>query len=210
MRRFLVVLAFGALVFGAVACGSDSESGSSDWTPESSDPPTMDIDTAKTYTATMTTSEGVIVIALDAKQAPESVNNFVALSRAGFYDGLTFHRASRDFVIQGGSPSGNGSGGVPYSVAAELPSDGYKAGSVAWAKTQTAPAGAAGSQFFIVTSDGPTTQRALNVEPYQYGYVGQVTTGLDIVKLIESYAPATGDGPPTTPVTIETVTIAES
>src|SRR5262249_61745142 len=76
------------------------------------------------YTATIDTSEGKMVVALDAATAPKSVNNFVFLARKHFYDGLTFHRVAKDFVIQGGDPKGDGSGGPGYKVQAQTPPGG--------------------------------------------------------------------------------------
>jgi hypothetical protein len=83
--------------------------------------PPQTIDTTADYRATMCTSEGNITFFLDAKNAPVATNNFVFLARQGFYDGLTFHRASKDFVIQGGDPANNGSGGPGYTVQGEVP-----------------------------------------------------------------------------------------
>jgi cyclophilin family peptidyl-prolyl cis-trans isomerase len=172
-------------------------------------PPKTIIDPATTtYTAVLETSEGNITIGLDAVAAPTSVNNFVFLAKEGFYDGLDFHRIAKDFVIQGGDPKSDGSGGPGYKVQAELPANGYTIGSVAWAKGGNEPAGTAGSQFFIVTSD----QGAVNLggPPYLYGIVGQVTDGIDTVDKIAALAPSTGDGTPTKTVTIKKVTILEA
>ena len=91
-------------------------------------PPPQTIDATTVYRATLETSCGDIVIRLDPRGAPRTVNNFVFLAREGFYDGLTFHRVVRDFVIQGGDPAGDGSGGPGYTFADELPDDGYPAG----------------------------------------------------------------------------------
>ena len=79
-------------------------------------------DRTKTYTAVMETDAGVIKIALDASKAPRTVNNFVSLARYHFYDGLTFHRVVKDYVIQGGDPQGSGSGDAGYRFEDELPS----------------------------------------------------------------------------------------
>jgi cyclophilin family peptidyl-prolyl cis-trans isomerase len=166
--------------------------------------PEMTIDPAKTYTATMETSEGTIVIALDAAAAPTSVNNFVYLTRNGFYDGLLVNRAAKNFVIQTGSPNNTQSGGPGYTVQAELPTAAYEVGSVAWAKMGTEPAGTAGSQFFIGTGSNITSL------PRDYGYLGKVTQGLDVAQKITGFAPASGDGPPSPSVTLTKVTIAES
>jgi cyclophilin family peptidyl-prolyl cis-trans isomerase len=166
--------------------------------------PAMTIDPAKTYTAKIATSCGPMTVALDAKTAPISTNNFVSLARSGFYDGLPFHRAAKDFVIQGGDPKGDGSGGPGYSVTGEVPTDHYPVGSLAAAKTGGAPAGDFGSQFFIVTGQQGATL------PNDYTRFGSVTKGLDVAKKIASFAPSTGDGAPTQRVLIDSITITES
>jgi cyclophilin family peptidyl-prolyl cis-trans isomerase len=166
------------------------------------------------YTATIDTSQGKMVVNLDSTTAPKSVENFVFLARKHFYDGLTFHRVAKDFVIQGGDPKGNGSGGPGYKIQAETPPNGYQVGSVAWAKGQSEPAGTAGSQFFIVTSPAPTPGQgldAINQQPYQYGIIGNITPdSLAVAQKVGALAPANGDGKPTKKVTIKKVTIAES
>lgn len=167
--------------------------------------PATTIDPAKTYTARLETTCGVITVALDAANAPTSVNNFVFLAREGFYDGLPWHRASAGFVIQGGDPNGNGTGGPGYQVTSEPPPEGrYDVGSVAWAKAGNDPPGSAGSQFFVVTGPNGTS-----LAP-DYGWLGTVTEGLDVARTIESLAPPSGDGPPIAPVYLETVVITES
>jgi cyclophilin family peptidyl-prolyl cis-trans isomerase len=165
---------------------------------------------ATLYSAAIDTSEGRVVLNLDATSAPESVKNFVFLARKRFYDGLTFHRVAKDFVIQGGDPKGNGKGGPGYQIQAETPGNGYQPGSVAWAKGEQDPPGTAGSQFFIVTSPGLGLD-GLNQQPYQYGIIGQVVEGLDTtVQKIAALAPTSGDDKPTKKVTIKKVTITES
>jgi cyclophilin family peptidyl-prolyl cis-trans isomerase len=179
-----------------------------------SKPPAQTLKPDTSYTATIDTSEGKMVVALDAATAPKSVNNFVFLARKHFYDGLTFHRVAKDFVIQGGDPKGDGSGGPGYKIQAETPANGYQPGSVAWAKGQQEPAGTAGSQFFVVTSPAPTPGQgldALNQQPYQYGIIGNLSANsLPVAQKIGALAPANGDGKPTKKVTIKKVTIAES
>jgi len=170
-------------------------------------PPAVTVDVNRQYTTTIDTSEGKIVVSLDPTTALQSVNNFVFLAKHKFYDGLTFHRIAKDFVIQGGDPKGNGSGGPGYKVQAEVPANGYQVGSVAWAKTGQEPAGTAGSQFFIVTGQGVD---AINQQPYQYGTIGTVTQGIDVAQKISALAPASGDGKPTKKVTIKKVTISVS
>lgn len=161
------------------------------------------------YSASIDTSEGRMLVNLDAATAPESVKNFVFLARKRFYDGLTFHRVAKDFVIQGGDPKGDGNGGPGYQEQVETPANGYQVGSVAWAKGQQDPPGTAGSQFFILTSAGQGLD-TLNQQPYQYGIIGQVVEGLDVAQKIGALAPQSGDGKPTKKVTIKKVTIIES
>ena len=162
-------------------------------------------DPKKTYTATMKTSMGTIVLSMDAKNAPKAAGRFIELARKHFYDGLTFHRAATDFVIQGGDPAGDGSGGSGNPpIVGEVPKDHYPVGALAAAKGTNDPAGTFDSQFFIVTgSKGGTL-------PNDYARFGTVTSGIDVAKQITALAPASKDGPPTKKVTIEKVTISES
>ena len=164
--------------------------------------PEQTIDPAKTYTATITTSCGTITAELDAKDAPVATNNFVFLANEGFYDGLTWHRVVPNFVVQGGDPKGDGSGGPGYDVAGEVPTDNYPLGSLAAAKAGTDPAGTMGSQFFVVTGTNGTTL------PNEYARFGIVTEGLDVARTLESFAE--GDGPPSRPLYIFDIEIAES
>jgi cyclophilin family peptidyl-prolyl cis-trans isomerase len=168
--------------------------------------PAQTIDPAASYTATMDTSEGTIVIALDAAQYPTSVNNFVFLAKNKFYDGLLVNRVAKDFVFQTGSPNNTTSGGPGYSVVGEVPSStpAYPVGAVAFAKAGNEPAGTAGSQFFVVTGSS-------NLDlPADYAGIGTVTEGLDVAQKIGALAPTSGDGKPTKKVTIKKITIAET
>jgi peptidyl-prolyl cis-trans isomerase B (cyclophilin B) len=168
--------------------------------------PAMAIDPNKTYTATLSTTCGEVKIALDAKAAPKSVNNFVSLARQGFYDGLKWHRVVNDPpVIQGGDPKGDGSGGPGYKTTVELPPDGkYPAGAVAWAKGSNDPDGSAGSQFFIDTADASSIGA-------HYGYIGKVSGGsANVKKMATLVAPADQSGAPARPLYILKVTITES
>jgi cyclophilin family peptidyl-prolyl cis-trans isomerase len=113
-------------------------------------PPAHVIDDGAIYEATITTDRGDIVMELDPKLAPTTVNNFVALARQGFYDGLTFHRVVPDFVIQGGCPEGTGRGGPGYRFADEPVKGEYTFGAVAMAN---AGPDSNGSQFFICVDD---------------------------------------------------------
>src|SRR5947209_55704 len=158
--------------------------------------PPMTIDPAKKYTVTFETSCGKITADLDAKGAPKTVNNFVFLAQKKFFDGLTWHRVVSGFVIQGGDPQGNGSGGPGYEFGDELPKDGYKLGSLAMANSGP---NTNGSQFFIVTGQNGTTL------PNSYSRFGMVTGGLDVAQKLESFS--TGDGPPSRPLYIFSITI---
>jgi cyclophilin family peptidyl-prolyl cis-trans isomerase len=181
-----------------------------------SKPPAPAFKPDTTYTATIDTSQGKMAVNLDTTNAPKSANNFVYLAKHKFYDGLTFHRVAKDFVIQGGDPKGDGSGGPGYKLQAETPPNGYQVGSVAWAKGGNEPPGTAGSQFFVVTSPAPAPGQGLdflNQQPYQYGTIGNLapdTQSLLVAQKIGSFAPANGDGKPTKKVTIKKVTIAET
>jgi len=189
---------------------SDDSSGSKSTTSTTkatfSKAPEQTIDPTATYTATLDTSEGTIVIDLDAAQYPTSVNNFVFLARQKFYDGLLFNRVAKDFVIQTGSPSNTTSGGPGYTVAGEVPTStpAYPVGAVAFAKGGTEPAGTAGSQFFIVTGEGNSGLAA------DYAGIGTVSKGLDVAQKIGQLYPSSGDGTPTKKVTIKKVTIDET
>jgi cyclophilin family peptidyl-prolyl cis-trans isomerase len=160
------------------------------------EPPELVIDEALAYTATMQTSCGEIVIALDAENAPNTVNNFVFLSEEGFYDGLTFHRVVPDFVIQGGDPAGDGTGGPGYEFGDELPEDGYPEGAVAMAN---AGPDTNGSQFFIVSGNAAAL-------PNSFSRFGEVTEGIEVAEAIEGLGdPATEQ--PSQPVYIYDVSI---
>jgi cyclophilin family peptidyl-prolyl cis-trans isomerase len=164
--------------------------------------PAMTIDPAKKYTATMDTSCGKMVIELDAKNAPVGTNNFVFLAREKFYDGLTFHRVIKDFVIQGGDPKGDGTGDPGYNVPAEPPKDKFKIGDLAAAKSGTDPPGTMGSQFFVITG---SRGAAL---PNDYARFGTVTDGIKVAQKIESFGQP--DESPSRKLYIFSVTIAES
>jgi cyclophilin family peptidyl-prolyl cis-trans isomerase len=173
-------------------------------------PPAMTIDTAKAYTATISTSCGTFTAALDAKNAPKGVNNFVFLAKEKFYDGLPWIRVAKDFVIQGGDPTGNGDGDPGYSLITETPKNGYPLGTLAWAKKSADPSGSAGSQFFVVTGAQTAGLSQKANGSYQYGAFGKVTSGLANAQKIMSLAPASGDGLPTKPMYIFKITITES
>jgi peptidyl-prolyl cis-trans isomerase B (cyclophilin B) len=134
-------------------------------------PPAHEIDDAKVYRATVTTDRGVMVMDLDPRLAPNTVNNFVVLARQGYYDGLTFHRVVPDFVIQGGCPEGSGSGGPGYKFADETVQGEYTLGAVAMAN---AGKNTNGSQFFVCIDD---CTRKLSKD---YNLFGYVVDGMDV------------------------------
>jgi peptidylprolyl isomerase len=164
----------------------------------------MTIDPAKTYTATISTNHGDIVIALNAQDAPITVNNFVFLARDGFYDNVIFHRVIPGFVIQGGDPTGTGTGGPGYRFQDEPVKGKYEIGSIAMANSGP---NTNGSQFFICEGPNSTTL------PPRYNLFGKVISGQDVVTAIANVPKTTGgDGAqskPITPVVIRTITITE-
>ncbi len=203
VRAGVVVVIFAGLVGVLSLTRGDDEKGGDKKADDASSTTTPGERTSR-YTAVITTNFGVIEVALDDVNAPIATEQFVKLARDGFYDGLTWHRAATDFVIQGGDPDGNGTGGSGSSVVGEVPTDNYPLGSIAAAKAATDPAGSFDSQFFIVTGSGGATL------PNDYARFGIVVAGLDVAQAIEALAPAAGDGPPTEPATIDSVEIIES
>ncbi|MBI4092392.1 MAG: peptidylprolyl isomerase [Candidatus Kerfeldbacteria bacterium] len=118
------------------------------------------------------TTKGTIIFELFGQEAPIAVSNFITLAAKGFYNGLTFHRYEPGFVIQGGDPLGNGTGGPGYTFRDEPVSRDYTKGTVAMAN---AGPNTNGSQFFIMLDDAPTL-------PKNYTVFGRVTAGMDIVQ----------------------------
>ncbi len=220
MRPFALVL----LALLVAGCGSDDKKKAAEKTPapaasveaagcqtvEAPKPkpdggekkPTTKLDPDKAYTAVVKTSCGEFAIALDVKRAPKTAASFVALAKKGFFDGTTFHRISPGFVIQGGDPTGTGQGGPGYTVV-EAPPKGlaYERGVVAMAKTAQEPAGASGSQFFVVTADSGL--------PPDYALLGKLASGDDAVDAIATTATDPNTEQPLSPVVIESVTIQE-
>jgi peptidylprolyl isomerase len=166
-----------------------------------SSPPPMGIDPNKRYTATMSTSLGEIVIALDALKAPKTVNNFVFLALNHYYDGVIFHRIINGFMCQGGDPTGTGRGGPGYQFEDELPKPReYQIGSVAMAN---AGPNTNGSQFFMVS--GPS---GVGLPPL-YSLFGQIVKGLDVLDTMQRVKTGPNDRP-LEDVVIHSVTITES
>ncbi len=160
----------------------------------------MCIDVNRRYSAQMETSKGTMTIALDPASAPKTVNNFVFLARYHYFEGIVFHRVIPGFVLQGGDPTGTGTGGPGYRFEDELPRTGrYELGSLAMANSGP---NTNGSQFFVIS--GPSGVRL----PPQYSLFGKVVKGLDVVADIDAIG--TGSGTPRERVTINSVTISES
>ena len=227
-RRLTVLLC--ALALGLAACGGDDDGGGADkpkQTPQAEQkvtdgckkvaqpkpkpnggakPPTRALDRSTTYDVVLKTSCGDITIRLDQTTSPRTAASFASLAKSGFFDGTTFHRIVPGFVIQGGDPTGTGTGGPGYSTR-DVPPAGttYKKGTVAMAKTQTEPPGTAGSQFYIVTA----ADAGLRPE---YAVLGKVVKGQDAVDAIgELGDPASGEaGTPLQPVVIERASVRES
>jgi cyclophilin family peptidyl-prolyl cis-trans isomerase len=192
MRR---ELATALVAIALVACGPDQGAPATSLTPATSfapgcdneivtcmeqrtTPPPNVIDQTKKYSATVHTSRGDFVITLvDPKIAPQTVNNFVSLSKNHFYDGLTFHRVVAGFVVQGGDPLGNGTGGPAYKLPDESNPSKWPRGTAGMASSA---AGVSGSQFFITLGDAPFLETS-----GVYNHFGQVTSGMDVVDKIQ-------------------------
>ena len=216
MRALLAVLV--ALVFVAGCGGGDDDSaGPADTTeatecaevdapearePEPAQAPSAELDASTTYTLTFDTSCGFFTVTLDPEQAPKTAASLVALANAGYFDETIFHRVVPGFVIQGGDPTQSGAGGPGYSTV-DVPASGsaYTHGIVAMAKSGVEAPGTAGSQFFVVTGADAGL-------PPEYAIVGEVTEGMDTVLRIDALG--VGDGPPSQPVVVNTVTVGES
>jgi cyclophilin family peptidyl-prolyl cis-trans isomerase len=167
--------------------------------------PTERLDPNATYIVTLRTSCGAIAIRLDQKTAPKTTASFAHLARTGFYDGTVFHRIVPGFVIQGGDPTGTGTGGPGYSTRDVPPRNAtYLKGTVAMAKSGAEPPGTAGSQFYIVTAPDAGL-------PPDYALLGKVVKGQRVVDEIgELGDPASGGaGTPLQPVVIEGAEVRE-
>ena len=227
-RRLTVLLC--ALALGLAACGGDDDGGGADkpkQTPQAEQkvtdgckkvaqpkpkpnggakPPTRALARSTTYDVVLKTSCGDITIRLDHTTSPRTAASFASLAKSGFFDGTTFHRIVPGFVIQGGDPTGTGTGGPGYSTRDVPPKSAtYTKGVVAMAKTGSEPAGTAGSQFYIVTAGDAGL-------PPQYALLGRVVKGQDVVDAIgELGDPASGEvGTPLEPVVIERASVRES
>ena len=164
-------------------------------------PPSMAIDINTTYVARVETDQGAFEMALVPELAPNTVNNFVCLAQAGYFNSTTFHRIISGFVIQGGDPTATGGGGPGYSFNDEPVTQPYTRGTVAMANRGP---NTNGSQFFVSLADG-------NLAP-NYTIFGEVTSGMDVVDKIATFPTAGPQGEPieSEPVVVHTITITEA
>lgn len=216
-RRYLLAIAITTATAGALAgCGGDDEetTEAASALPEGCEevaepaPRTVQADPPAERlrgpaTAVVETSCGTFEIALDTARAPKTTSSFASLAEQGYYDDTAFTRVVRDFVIQGGDPTGTQTGGPGYTVDEPPPQDlSYLRGMAAMAKSAADPPGRSGGQFFIVTAPADAGL------PPDYALLGEVSSGLDVVERIESLGdPAGADGPPVEPVVVRTITI---
>jgi cyclophilin family peptidyl-prolyl cis-trans isomerase len=191
----------------APACwtGEQRQGGDDSMPKQYSEQPAMRIDPAKAYSGSLETNKGTVQVELLPDDAPVTVNNFVCLAEDGYFDNTPFHRIVKGFVVQGGDPTGTGSGGPGYKFADEPVTRDYERGTLAMAN---AGPNTNGSQFFIVLDD------LRGKLPKNYTIFGRVTEGMDVVDAIANTPTQTGrsgeNSSPTEPVTLEKVTIAES
>jgi len=200
LRRTFPILALAAAVLLAAGCGGggSKESAATSTATSTSSSGRPALDPAKTYTVTLKTNQGTFAFDLDVKDSPNTTASFAALVKKGFFDGLTFHRIVPGFVIQGGDPNGNGTGGPGYTTVDTPPSDAkYTKGVVAMAKTGAQPPGTAGSQFFVVTGADAGL-------PPDYALLGKVSSGMNVVDKIGKL------GNPTTQLPTERVVIQKA
>jgi cyclophilin family peptidyl-prolyl cis-trans isomerase len=168
------------------------------------DAPGQVLDEGKRYRLRFETSHGPITAELDPDLGGPIPNSIAFLASEGFYDGLTFHRVVPGFVLQGGCPHGTGTGNPGYEVVGKPPRDyRYKLGDFAMAKTGHAPAGASGSQFFVISG------RSGEQLPPEYGILGHAADeeSLQTIRTIDALG--RGDGPPSEPVTISSARLEE-
>jgi cyclophilin family peptidyl-prolyl cis-trans isomerase len=178
-----------------------SSGGSAACPTEAPDP----LPAGETRTVTIETGKGTIVLKIDGSLAPNAAGNFVALAECGFYEGVVFHRLVPNFVIQGGDPTGTGTGGPGYTIEDQEVKGEYKRGTLAMARTSEPDS--QGSQFFIVLSDDPAGPI---LESYRtYAIFGEVIEGMDVVDAIAAM-PNSGDqsgNQALEPVAMDTVTV---
>jgi cyclophilin family peptidyl-prolyl cis-trans isomerase len=213
--KLIILAAFAAVAVAVVAVILIARSGGSDQSAASANgcksvaapkpkqvsfkAPKQTVKKGEAVTAVVETSCGTFDIALDTTGAPKTANSFAFLIEEGFYDGLSFHRVVPEFVIQGGDPLGNGTGGPGYSVDEKPPANlSYTKGVVAMAKSGAEPPGRSGSQFFVVIGADAGL-------PPEYALVGKVSEGFDVVERIGELG--TPSEKPKQPVLIEKISL---
>jgi len=195
VHAIFALIAIGVVVAMLIGCGGGDEEDSTTTTtansggcrtvkaPQPKDTsfkaPKQVLKQGQAASAVVETSCGSFTIALDTERAPKTANSFAFLSEEGFYDGLGFHRVASGFVIQGGDPLGNGTGGAGYVVDEKPPANlAYTKGIVAMAKSSADPPGRSSSQFYVVTAPDAGL-------PPEYALIGKVSEGYDVVARID-------------------------
>jgi peptidyl-prolyl cis-trans isomerase B (cyclophilin B) len=185
---------------GGVACGSEVPPDAGKKKPTFKNPPEMQIDPKKSYRVAMTTSCGEINLELFDDKSPKTVNSFLFLVKKGFYDGLTFHRIIKDFVVQGGDPEGTGRGGPGYQFEDEV-DNGLKFDQVGLLAMANSGPNTNGSQFFITTGDAAHLNG-------KHTIFGKVTSGMEVVDALNALE-VDQNGKPAQTAYIESVTIIQ-
>jgi peptidyl-prolyl cis-trans isomerase B (cyclophilin B) len=215
-RRGAAALLAAVVVLGTAACGggksasstSTDASGCTSVTPPAGKArqaakPTARLDPSKSYDVRFRTNCGSFTIRLAVKTSPETTASFLSLVKKGYFDGTVFHRIVPGFVIQGGDPTGSGTGGPGYTTVDPPPaSTRYTLGLAAMAKAGSEPAGSSGSQFFVVTAKDAQL-------PPDYAVLGKVVKGLAVVEAVGQLGDPSsgGEGVPTETVEIEKATV---
>ncbi|MGL5295762.1 MAG: peptidylprolyl isomerase [Culicoidibacterales bacterium] len=207
MKNLMVLLAVVVIAFVAVFVFQNigKNTTTDETTQETSGQTTAYVPSGSIPTATITIEGyGDIVAELYPEVAPNTVNNFIALAEAGYYDGLTFHRIIKDFMIQGGDPEGTGGGGPGYAIAGEFAQNGFQGPTLSHevgvlSMARTNDPNSAGSQFFIVSGQAGHLDG-------QYASFGKVVEGLDIVEQLQNVETNNSDAP-ITPVIMSQIAI---
>jgi peptidyl-prolyl cis-trans isomerase B (cyclophilin B) len=206
LRRVALLIPVAILLVGCGGksndTGGDGQKGTMDCeiSGDKSKAELANLEDGKTHQIVVDTNKGSFTFELATKTSPCTTASIAGLTKKGFFDGLTFHRIVPGFVIQGGDPEGNGMGGPGYQTVDAPPADTkYTKGLVAMAKAGNDPAGASGSQFFVVTGDD------VGLQP-EYAVLGHVTDGLDVVEKIGRLGdPTDQQGRPTERVEIKSM-----
>ena len=201
--RAALILAWAVLLGACSTAGGGTPLATTGGSPESGACPASQpepLPAGETRTVTIETEKGAIAITIEADLSPIAAGNFVALAGCGYYDGVVFHRVVPTFVIQGGDPTGTGTGGPGYEIQDEPVTATYLRGTVAMARTPQP--NSVGSQFFIVLDDAA---RSALESANTYQIIGTVSSGMDAVDAIAAAADAEL---PSNPVVMTTVTVS--